>query len=895
MIGKTVGHYKILEKLGEGGMGVVYKAEDTKLKRHVALKFLPPTLTQDAEAKERFVQEAQAASALDHANICTIYEVNETDDNQMYIAMACYAGETLKERIARGPLEISEAARIVKQIAKGLSKAHEKGIVHRDIKPANIFVTEDGEIKIFDFGLAKLAGQARLTKTGTTVGTAAYMSPEQALGEDVDRRTDIWSLGAVLYEMLAGRPPFKGDHEQAVIYSVLNDDPQPVDRLRPGVPAGLARVVGEAMQKDRDSRYGDLSEFTADLKHATRRSPARSHSRGVRLRARSLLPYAVLVVAFVVVLLSLSKFFRQRDPGYQPPAHKQVTFIGGVRTPALSPDGKHMAYMAGKGGGSDGIWVKDIETGSSIEIFSAPMCWVKDWSPDGSRVIVAAIYSDTVGGVYIIPRLGGEPRRVVDSPWQRTTWSPDGSRVACFDASGGEAISMLDLTTGETHKLPINVATGDAPGTAQTGEVSDINWSAIHDLLLIQIDDTRYQSFWTIKPDGTEQNLLMRMEYNPNGMITNALWSPRGDAVYFSRFSIRGQGVMDLMKLPVDPRTVKATGEPEILLSGLHTSRTGFSVSADGRQFLYAQETRYSNIWFAMVEGEESNFETRKTQLTTGTTWKSRAEISPDGREIVFAMSDGDALNIYTMRLPETASGSDTVESPRQLTFFNSSNDAPVWSPDGREIAFYSDQGGRPRVWHVPSSGGTPQPFENARFELLAGDYLAWAPGPKIIHRTMGVRDFTVTDPTTGQQSPFVGADSLGYVFNPCWAPDGEKVAFFWNRDDANPPSMGAWVKSMVDGSLNKIADGVVSPVGWTADSEWVWGLEYGIQGPRGLDNVFKIPATGGDPVHWVDLPFEKVIVDRFTMTPDGRKIVYTEAETHADAWIIENFDPDIE
>jgi len=215
MIGKTISHYKIIEKIGEGGMGVVYKAEDTKLKRTVALKFLPPVLSIDSEVKERFIHEAQAASSLDHPNICTIHEINETEDGQLFIVMACYEGEILKFKIDNCQLTIQESIDIAIQIAQGLTKAHEKGIIHRDIKPANIFITNDGIVKILDFGLAKLSGQIELTKTGTTVGTVAYMSPEQARGEPVDHRTDIWSLGTIIYEMLTGLLPFKGEYEQA--------------------------------------------------------------------------------------------------------------------------------------------------------------------------------------------------------------------------------------------------------------------------------------------------------------------------------------------------------------------------------------------------------------------------------------------------------------------------------------------------------------------------------------------------------------------------------------------------------------------------------------------------------------------------------------------------------
>jgi len=265
MIGQTVSHYRILEKLGEGGMGVVYKAEDTKLKRIVALKFLPPALTRDPEAKERFIQEAQSASALDHPNICTIHEIGETKDGQMFICMARYEGETLKEKIERGPLELDEALDIVVQICRGLAKAHERGIVHRDIKAANVMVTGDGVVKLLDFGLAKLAGQARLTRTGATVGTAAYMSPEQARGEDVDHRSDIWSLGVMLYEMVTGGVPFKGGHEQAVIYMILNEDPTPLGAFRADIPDAFQGIVTKALEKDRGTRYQNIQTLMGDL------------------------------------------------------------------------------------------------------------------------------------------------------------------------------------------------------------------------------------------------------------------------------------------------------------------------------------------------------------------------------------------------------------------------------------------------------------------------------------------------------------------------------------------------------------------------------------------------------------------------------------------------------
>ena len=260
--GTTLGPYAIVSQFGQGGMGVVYQAHDPRLDRHVAIKLLPPDLTRDETAKQRFLQEAKAASALDHPNICTIFEINETDDGQLYLVMARYEGETLKERIERGPLDLGDAIDIATQVGQGLTEAHKAGIVHRDIKPANLFITKSGVVKILDFGLAKLAGTEGMTQTGTTVGTVAYMSPEQARGQEVDHRTDIWSLGVVLYEMLAGTPPFQGENLLSLADAIRSGKPEPVS----GEASLLNGALNRALSKDVTQRYQDVTKLLHDLR-----------------------------------------------------------------------------------------------------------------------------------------------------------------------------------------------------------------------------------------------------------------------------------------------------------------------------------------------------------------------------------------------------------------------------------------------------------------------------------------------------------------------------------------------------------------------------------------------------------------------------------------------------
>ncbi len=318
MLEKIVSHYKILEKIGSGGMGTVYKARDLKLDRFVALKFLPPHLSQAEEAKMRFIHEAKAASALDHPNICTIYEIGETgaqDDvpgGQLFIAMAYYEGETLKDRIKDRGLPTEEAVNFALQIARGLASAHERDIIHRDIKPANILITSEDTVKILDFGLAKLAGQTVITREGSTLGTISYMSPEQTRGTEVDHRADIWALGIVFYEMLTGEKPFKGEYEQAVMYAILNEHPRPVQKINPDIPAELHRIIDHALQKDPEARYASVSEMITEMKkYQITRRETETAGLSVSIRMRRIWRPKILVplVLSLMIILALAIWF----------------------------------------------------------------------------------------------------------------------------------------------------------------------------------------------------------------------------------------------------------------------------------------------------------------------------------------------------------------------------------------------------------------------------------------------------------------------------------------------------------------------------------------------------------------------------------------------------------
>jgi len=345
---RFAGRYEIIEELGRGGMGVVYKAVDNKLKRTVALKFLPFEWTYDPQAKERFVREAQAAAVLDHPNICTVHEIDEADD-RMFISMAFIEGESLKTKIDGGPLKIDEALDFGMQVAEGLREAHKKGVIHRDIKSANIMVTEGGQAKIMDFGLARVRGGTLLTKEGMTMGTIAYMSPEQARGETVDHRSDIWSLGVVLYEMLAGRLPFQGEHDQAVIYAILKEKPQPLSSVRPEIPASVEQVVGKAMEKKPEDRYQSLEELIDDLKSIAagiepERVRARRHKARVRRWTRAGL-YAGAAGLLIIAALIAIKLFTGRPQAIRTLAVLPLENLSGDPQQEYFSDGIHEALI----------------------------------------------------------------------------------------------------------------------------------------------------------------------------------------------------------------------------------------------------------------------------------------------------------------------------------------------------------------------------------------------------------------------------------------------------------------------------------------------------------------------------------------------------------------------
>ena len=726
--GKRIAHYEVLVEIGSGGMGEVYLARDTRLGRKVALKLLPPSVTADAQLRARFFREAQLASALDHPNICTIHEVGQSS-NFLFIAMQYVEGVTLKQLIGSRPLKLDALLSISLQAADALAAAHDRGIIHRDIKSTNIIITPRGQVKVLDFGLAKLTddrdqegvgkAEPELTRTGAVMGTPSYMSPEQARGERVDHRSDIFSLGVVIYEMASGDVPFKGKSQAETMNAVINESHAHVAELNQAVPWGLSAAIDRALSKDPGDRYQRMGDILLDLRQVGREVGflGSSDSQGAvvpyvplggrRSARRWIWAMTLLGLALLVGLgLWFSSLRPLAQPRHPPLQTTPLTaYVGMEILPAFSPDGKQVAFAwNGEKGDSFDIYVKQVDTGTPHRLTTHPADdSFPAWSPDGSHIAFRR-HTQESDAVYLIPSLSGPERKLADifprllGPrvgGDGLAYSLDGKFLAVPDkSSAGEPFSIVLISTenGEKRKLTSPLA----------GSVGDNTPSFS--------PDSSQLAFSRISGQGVEDIFLMRAEGGEprrltfdNCDIRDLDWTADGREIVF--ISNR-EGDMGLWRVSA------SGGAPERLLTAVGYDIGRLSVSRQGNRLAYTQHFVDTNIWRVEQAGIRRKVRA-PTMLISSSKSDSGPQYAPDGKRITFRSDRSGSLEIWACE----ADGS----NPIQLTNFNGpQTGSPCWSPDGRQIAFDARPEGNPDIFVIRAEGGGPRRLTEDPAEEIA-------------------------------------------------------------------------------------------------------------------------------------------------------------------------------
>ncbi len=905
--GDIVAHYKILSELGEGGMGKVYLAQDTKLDRKVALKFLPAELAANQDHMRRFIQEAKSAAALNHPNIAQIFEIGKHGSAD-YIAMEYVEGETLRQLLMRRKPEIKRAVELAAQVASGLSAAHKEGVIHRDIKPENL-ITTSGTIKILDFGLAKLvekqkdgAGVSELTTAyipssepaetvpGVIMGTVSYMSPEQARAEKLDQRTDIFSLGVVLYELVTGDRPFKGKSAIDTLHEIINLEPVPLTQLNSQTPPELADILAKALAKDPSERYQHAGDFELDLRRFKRalesntlistesrsRLPQERRGRGLRLAALIAGSLIVFSIAAAAWQLSRSDARRKRDVILEHVALTPLTTDPGYEgEPTFSPDGETIAYVSDRSGDFE-IFLKQISGGPDINITNDKADDAQPaFSPDGKQIAFVSTrasssnllypgvdFSLLGGDIWVMPTLGGSPRRIAESG-NFPSWSPDGTTiifsrgVAWFQPK----LRRVSAQGGDAQDIPITFAAGEPPQPfwLYPSYSSDMRW------LVFEAGG----NIFVVKAEGGEARRLLTGRY--------PRWGVNSEAIIYSNTE-PGKNV-SLWHVPFSTSEGAISGTPEPLTVGRGRDIQA-AVSRDGKLIAFSAQDLSFNIETLPFDAEAGRQTGAPQPATQGSNIIYFLSFSPDGRSIVFESHRGASSHIWRV---------DPGAAPVELTADPKYNDrAPRWSPDGQTIAFVRRPTnvsleplapGGASLWLMSSDGANPRLLiENAANPqwMPSGQGIAY--GAVVEGRQNQLYIFDLSTKVARRLT-----NERGVVPVTTFSPDGKWLIYQSNESgniDLRAIPVEGGESRIVVATPHQDYHPFVSPSG-----KWLYfQLDH--------KNIYRVPGPAQD---WRKAEPEKVtnftesglFLEDPQISRDGRVLLYSHGRITGDLWIM--------